>query len=341
MLTIVIPTFNRSDFLAKSLHALIPQLTENTELYILDNASTDATPAVAKKAQEANLQKKIIYKRNNVNIGANANVLRSFEQCSSGSDWLWILGDDDLVSSDSIEIISNITSANPGAQYIEFSSGLEDKPPLAETQFRTIDALLSSEFFSFSNFLFISSGVYNAGIIDPNLRFGYHYQFTFAPHLCVLLSAIALGYCNIVMSPIQLIIWEKNPGQVWDHEYLVYRLGQIVQILPSQRSRQLLCKRIYQKSRFMSPVTLPFVLNLLANPRVTQEHLHICAELIYFANWWNRYFALLLLVRLFQLLGIGRLARIAIKIYKKVTKKNPYILPSAFRGRGALGFPGF
>ena len=50
---------------------------------------------------------------------------------------------------------------------------------------------------------------------------------------------------------------------------------------------------------------------------------------------------LLLLVRLFQLLGIGRLARIAIIIYKKIAKQSPYILPSAFRGRGALGFPGF
>ncbi len=341
MLTIVIPTYNRSDHLAKSLQILIPQLTDNTELYILDNSSTDATSAVAKEVQEANLQKRIIYKRNNINIGGNANILRSFEQCSSGSDWLWILGDDDLISSDSIEIISNITSANPGAQYIEFSSGLEDKPPLAETQFRTIDALLSSEFFSFSNFLFISSGIYSTSIIAPNLRFGYHYQITFAPHLCVLLAAIARGECNVVLSPIQLVFWEKNQDQVWDHEYLVYRLGQIVQILPSQRSRQLLCKKIYHKSRFISPVSLPFVLNLLANPRVTQEHLHICAELIYFANWWNRYFVLVLLVRLFQLLGIGHLAGIAIRIYKKVTKKSPYILPSAFRGRGALGFPGF
>lgn len=341
MLTIVIPTYNRSDYLAKSLNVLIPQLNENTELYILDNSSTDATADVAQRAQRANPLKNILYKRNTINVGAAANVLRAFEQCSVNSNWLWILGDDDLVSSDSIEVISNITSANPGAQYIEFASGLEDNSPLTETQFRTIDSLMASDCFSFSNFLFISSGIFNTKIITTNLRFGYHYQFTFAPHLCVLLAAIARGDCNIVLSPIQLVFWEKNPEQVWDHEYLVYRLGQIVQILPSQRSRQLLCKRIYQKSRFISPASLPFLLNLLANPRVTQEHLHICSELIYFANWWNRYFALLLLVRLFQLLGIGRLARIAIKIYKKVTKKSPYILPSAFRGGGSLGFPGF
>ena len=53
-LTVAICTRNRADFLEKAVHSVLPQITDDTEMLIVDNASADNTPEVASRLAGAN-----------------------------------------------------------------------------------------------------------------------------------------------------------------------------------------------------------------------------------------------------------------------------------------------
>ena len=109
LLTIAIPTYNRADYLDLNLRCLrseIDKLPENSrqliEVYIANNASTDATAEVI--ARHANMP---VHRFNVVNrtanIGGNANI----EQCyrSANTPYVWILGDDDVILNDGLKLV--------------------------------------------------------------------------------------------------------------------------------------------------------------------------------------------------------------------------------------------
>jgi len=95
LLTIAIPTYNRSTCLAQLLEALLPQLIDESrvELMISDNSSEDDTPAIIKSFQGKGL--KLTYRRNDTNIGSDANFLQCFEKASG--KYMWLVGDDDII----------------------------------------------------------------------------------------------------------------------------------------------------------------------------------------------------------------------------------------------------
>jgi glycosyltransferase involved in cell wall biosynthesis len=88
----VLITYNRAQELEKTLAAFSELKDRNLILHVLDNCSTDQTPAVV-----AAWQKKwpgLRYHRNAYNIGGNANILRALELTQS--DYSWVIGDDDV-----------------------------------------------------------------------------------------------------------------------------------------------------------------------------------------------------------------------------------------------------
>ena len=95
LLTIAIPTWNRSRFLAESLEALRPQLVglSQVELCIYDNASPDDTTAVVQRFQSSGMP--IDYRRQPTNIGADANFADCFN--TARGRYVWVLSDDDIV----------------------------------------------------------------------------------------------------------------------------------------------------------------------------------------------------------------------------------------------------
>lgn len=91
--TIAIPTFNRAEFLRKSLRAALSQTHHDVEVIVCDNASSDATPTVVKE-----FESRVIYHRHAANIGAGPNFL-SAPPLASGEYFSW-LQDDDLIHRD-------------------------------------------------------------------------------------------------------------------------------------------------------------------------------------------------------------------------------------------------
>jgi glycosyltransferase involved in cell wall biosynthesis len=95
LLTIAIPTYNRSGCLAQLLEFLAPQLAGETrvELLISDNASPDDTPEVVASFQARGTE--LTYSRNETNIGPDANFLRCYEKAQG--EYVWLVGDDDVI----------------------------------------------------------------------------------------------------------------------------------------------------------------------------------------------------------------------------------------------------
>lgn len=60
LITVAICTRNRAAFLEKAVRSVLPQMTGDAELLIIDNASTDNTPAVAAQLAAANPRVKVL-----------------------------------------------------------------------------------------------------------------------------------------------------------------------------------------------------------------------------------------------------------------------------------------
>jgi glycosyltransferase involved in cell wall biosynthesis len=109
LLSFAVPTWNRADLLDGLLSELLHQLHDEprVELLISDNASTDGTAALVATYQQRGLN--IRYIRNEVNTGADGNILQCYEQ-ASGS-YVWIFSDDDLIGPGAIERVLTVLSA--------------------------------------------------------------------------------------------------------------------------------------------------------------------------------------------------------------------------------------
>lgn len=164
ILTIAIPTYNRPDFIKKSVRSILPQLTNNVCLVVYDNCSSIP---VRNLFNENELSKFSIV-RNHVNIGGDANILRCIESVESG--WCWVLGDDDTISLDAIDIIMETIHENPEVCYINFGNNNNVKT-------QGLDELLShwNHIGTFGHSYFISRCLFNMNKLKNSII--YYYQF--------------------------------------------------------------------------------------------------------------------------------------------------------------------
>lgn len=121
LLSICVPTYNRAPLLRVMLEALLPQVAaagDAVELCLSDNASTDQTPQVIRQAQALG---PLRYSRNAENLGPIRNFHRLANEMARG-DYVWILGDDDLVRPGAVARVLEALRANADldAFYVNF-----------------------------------------------------------------------------------------------------------------------------------------------------------------------------------------------------------------------------
>lgn len=92
--SIVIPTFNRADFLVDAITSALAQDYKDIEVIVSDNASKDHTEAVGKYFSR---DPRVKYFRNSENIGLVKNWHRGAIECATG-EWFLILSDDDVLT---------------------------------------------------------------------------------------------------------------------------------------------------------------------------------------------------------------------------------------------------
>lgn len=111
LLSIGIPTFNRATRLRVALEALLPQTkscNEQVEVLVSDNASTDDTALVI---EDFSRKFSIRSSRNQNNLGPVSNMIHLATKMACG-EYVWILGDDDLVAPDAVQRVLDTIRAH-------------------------------------------------------------------------------------------------------------------------------------------------------------------------------------------------------------------------------------
>jgi len=103
-LSLVIPTFNRSQFLRQLINSTWAAGFDdiNGEIVISDNASEDDTYEIVKSYNDPRIR----YFRNECNLGIALNMIRGLERARG--DYCWLLSDDDLLVDGAINKLARI-----------------------------------------------------------------------------------------------------------------------------------------------------------------------------------------------------------------------------------------
>lgn len=94
-ISIVIPTYNRKDFLQRALDSVLKQDYQNLEIIVTDNASADGTDTMMQSYLN---DPRIIYIRRPKNIGIARNIKEGF--LASTGKYFFCLNDDDYLIND-------------------------------------------------------------------------------------------------------------------------------------------------------------------------------------------------------------------------------------------------
>ncbi|MFZ5649815.1 MAG: glycosyltransferase family 2 protein [Bacillota bacterium] len=100
-LSICIPTYNRARFIGEAIESVISQATEEVEIVVSDNASTDNTEEIINRYRA--VFPRIKYFRWPENMGPDRNFLKVVELAEG--EYCWFLGSDDKIENGSIEKI--------------------------------------------------------------------------------------------------------------------------------------------------------------------------------------------------------------------------------------------
>ena len=99
--SIVIPTYNRSQFLSNAIESALKQDYKNIEIIINDDCSTDDTTLIVSKYLS---DKRVKYFKNYKNFGAVKNFRTAALGRATG-DWICVISDDDYIqNSDAISL---------------------------------------------------------------------------------------------------------------------------------------------------------------------------------------------------------------------------------------------
>lgn len=230
LVTIAIPTFNRRDALLRTIDALRPQITEKFCVIILDNHSD----CPVSEYVEGSEQIRII--RNAVNIGGNPNIMRCFEVCQT--EWLWVIGDDDLPAPDALNNILAEINETPEACGINFL-GTSKFSPKARTKRMARTAL---EFLgyseNFSHMLWLPTNVYRMSILRQYTRIAYIYSYSFSMQFVMQLLAARAGL-PVLFSPRHVMIHcEPTQAQQWHYAGAVTGMTTLLEMPLSSLERK-------------------------------------------------------------------------------------------------------
>jgi glycosyltransferase involved in cell wall biosynthesis len=108
---IVTPVYNGAKFLRETMLSVQAQTYANLVHFILDNASTDATPAIIKEFEHSHVP--VVVERNPTLLDIGKNWNRCVELGSRGKDYFRLLCADDTLKPTSIEKMVSLAETDP------------------------------------------------------------------------------------------------------------------------------------------------------------------------------------------------------------------------------------
>ena len=231
MLTIAIPTYDRNAVLKAGLARLLPQLTPDCRVRILDNCSPTPVADTLADLLAEHPGADVRVDRNRVNVGGNANAARCLELCET--EWVWVLGDDDPVRPGAVAAVLARLRAAPDTLVHNFASGFHHRP----AGWRAVGV---REFVARIDWLgevvFISANVFRIGRLRPHLATSYHYLSTASPLLVLML--FGLGEDGVAEFHPDVVV-DGAPGE-WNMVTVNLMLGTVLDLpLPAPTRRRL------------------------------------------------------------------------------------------------------
>jgi glycosyltransferase involved in cell wall biosynthesis len=138
LLSIGIPTYNGEATIREAIESVASQMTEEVEVVVCDNASTDNTAHIVEEYSQQH--QNIKYFRNSKNIGGSQNMNMIMNR--SRGKFVWALGDDDKIAPGGVAKILSIIRQNEEYAFIfsnlsiwnrDFSSCISQKFLALET----------------------------------------------------------------------------------------------------------------------------------------------------------------------------------------------------------------
>lgn len=131
LVSIVLPVYNGAKFLRESLDSILAQTYTNWELLILDDCSSDDTPAISMEYAEKD--SRICYHRNEKNLRLPGNLNRGFSL--SAGEYLTWTSDDNMFRPTALERMVEVLESNPDVDLVYASYQIIDENGAAKQVF--------------------------------------------------------------------------------------------------------------------------------------------------------------------------------------------------------------
>lgn len=242
ILTIAIPTYARNEILRKTVEALIPQLTGDCRLLILDNCSPEPVEGTLAPLSPLIAKGSCRIIRNRFNIGGDANILRCFELCET--PWMWTLGDDDVLMQDAVASILSTISRNPHVSYISFLMAGLGKLRSAPVQARGVEGF--AEMLDVASLVnFMSCSVWRVSDFQPVLRFAYGYTYSMGWAYALLIKGLGTDrsvlFSNIpIIQQATVVVF----GNRWSHRKFILGWPTLLELIDQRQIQRTLAKKM-------------------------------------------------------------------------------------------------
>ncbi len=232
LLTIAIPTYNRSELLKVQLTRLVPQLTPEVVCWVFDNASEDSTTEAVRPFLEHGIR----YYRSPCNYGPTRNFVRCFEECDT--DWLWLLSDDDAAHPEAVSRILNVVRNNSNG-FILTSDFCPSHPK--ESVAPTVRALLDSA--PLGPLFFISIMLFNTTKLRPYFNVLTELASTYASQLALVLIWMERTGGTAMIAPINVLADTRTVND-WSTLKGVAGLSQLPGCLKNEADQRTLAMKV-------------------------------------------------------------------------------------------------
>jgi len=286
-LTIAIPTYNRSQALAETVRQLLPQLTAECKLLIVDNASDTPASDVLRPLLSTRPDINVQFHRNRYNVGMCGNFVRCFEVCDT--EWLWMLGDDDLPCPDAIAKIFRQLDSHPDCVFHNFVCPSLRKENRLFPRENAIETSGAEEFVRkldhFSNIQFISLNVYRTRFIVPHLALGVDYAYCMQNFVAMILMGLESDR-RACFTPQVLILDHGTINKAWSRIRLALASCTLLELPMSAEIRKCLSEKIVG-TFFRLKTTATILLDELCNNNRSPDEVRyifhqICARAYYY-----------------------------------------------------------
>lgn len=215
-LSICIPTYNRKNNLIHQLNSLIYQEGASfVNIFVIDNCSNYDVEKSINEAFGKDRTNNIFVIRNKTNIGGSANIATTFFHCNT--PWMWLLGDDDESSPNSIKTILEDINCYKDATLLKYS--IKDFYPYHNEEvsnWHDFIEIYKSGKHTTGDMIFMSNMVYNMEKLKPYLGNVFMRCSTRIAQLMPIFDALDKNDATIIFRDFPIVKYiYPEPGQHW------------------------------------------------------------------------------------------------------------------------------